>query len=148
MSTVVPFDTLAYANKLKSVNIPAEQAEMQAEAMRDILEAAFHTAELATKTDVNLAIALVRKDMEAMEQRLNARMDAVEQRSDAKMGALEQRSDAKMDALEQRMDARMDALEQRMDAMMNKIIIRLSGVLIVVLGAMQGLAALLPRLMA
>jgi len=77
MSTVVTFDTLAYANKLKSVNIPAEQAEMQAEAMRDILEAAFHTAELATKTDINLAIALVRKDMEAMEQRVNAKIDAM-----------------------------------------------------------------------
>jgi len=43
MNTVVTFDTLAYANKLKSVNIPAEQAE----AMRDILEAAFHTRAIA-----------------------------------------------------------------------------------------------------
>jgi len=77
MNTVVTFDTLAYANKLKAVNIPAAQAEAQAEAMRDILESAIHTAELATKSDVNSAIALVKKDMEAMEQRMNAKIDAM-----------------------------------------------------------------------
>jgi len=73
MNTVVTFDTLAYANKLKAVDIPAAQAEAQAEAMRDLLESAIQTAELATKAD----IALVKKDMEAMEQRMNAKIDAM-----------------------------------------------------------------------
>jgi len=105
MNTVVTFDTLAYANKLKAVDIPPAQAEAQAEAMRDILESAIHTAELATKSD----IALVKKDMEAMEQRVNGKIDAVEQR----------------------LNAKMDALNAKMDAMMNKLIIRLTGAMIV-----------------
>jgi len=109
MSTVVTFDTLAYANKLKAVDIPPAQAEAQAEAMRDILESAIHTAELATKNDVNVAIALVKKDMEAMEQRVNGKIDAVEQR----------------------LNTKMDALNAKMDAMMNKLIIRLTGAMIV-----------------
>jgi len=98
MNTVVTFDTLAYANKLKAVDIPAAQAEAQAEAMRDILESAFHTAELATKSD----IALVKKDMDAMELRVNAKIDSVEQ-----------------------------SLNAKMEAMMNKLIIRLTGAMII-----------------
>jgi len=98
MNTLVTFDTLAYANKLKAVDIPPAQAEAQAEAMRDILESVFHTAELATKSD----IALVKKDMGALKQSVNAKIDAVEQRLNAKM-----------------------------DAMMNKLIIRLTGAMIV-----------------
>jgi len=73
MNKVLSFDTLKYANRLKEINVPPEQAELQAEVMKEVLESAFQTAELATKSD----IALVRKDMEAMEQRLDAKIDAM-----------------------------------------------------------------------
>jgi len=45
--TVVAFDTLQYAKRLQSANVPPEQAEVQAEAIRQIL--------VATKADVDLA---------------------------------------------------------------------------------------------
>jgi len=119
MNKILSFDTLKYANRLKQINVPPEQAELQAEVMKEVLETAFQTAELATKTDVSNAIVLVRKDMEAMEQRLEARIDA----RDAKIDALEQRlgaridgSDAKIDALEQRLEARIDASDAKIDA--------------------------------
>jgi len=76
MSTVIAFDTLDYANKLKAANVPAEQAELQARAIKEVLEKALYTAEIATKTDVQNETAFVRRDMEALEQRLDARIAA------------------------------------------------------------------------
>ncbi|MEA1935056.1 MAG: DUF1640 domain-containing protein [Thermodesulfobacteriota bacterium] len=46
MSSVITFDTLAYAKKLKAAGVPDEQAEIQAEALKDIVN-----TELVTKRD-------------------------------------------------------------------------------------------------
>jgi len=64
----VTFDTLEYANTLKEAAVPDEQAEAQAKALRRAFEVALseRSDELATKHDVNL----LRKDMEALENRL------------------------------------------------------------------------------
>jgi len=51
MSTVT-FDTLAYARKLKSAGFTQEQAEIQAEAQKDML-AEILDSSLATKSDIN-----------------------------------------------------------------------------------------------
>jgi len=68
----IAFDTLAYSKKLKEVGVPEAQAEVQAEALRDIID-----DKLATKRDIALLqrdIELlrkdVRKDMHEMEMRL------------------------------------------------------------------------------
>jgi hypothetical protein len=64
------FDTLKYANRLKSAGVPDKQAEAEAEALSEVLE--INLKELSTQQD----IAGLRKDMEQMETRLNARLDA------------------------------------------------------------------------
>ena len=47
--SVIPlnFDTLSYVKRLEAVGVPREQAEVQAETMRDIVD-----EKLATKTDI------------------------------------------------------------------------------------------------
>jgi len=145
MNKILAFDTLKYANRLKQINVPPEQAELQAEVMKEVLESAFQTAELATKSDVNNAIVLVRKDMEAMEQRLGARIDA----SDTKIDGVEQSLSAKIDGVEQRSSAKIDAVEQRLnarfDALVNKLVIRMTGILVAGIGATAAVMALIPR---
>ena len=47
MPTSVTFDTLAYAKKLKSAGVPEAQAEIQAEALKEIIN-----SELVTKRDL------------------------------------------------------------------------------------------------
>ena len=47
MAHAVSFDTLAYAKKLKSVGFTEEQAEVQAEALSDLIN-----DQLATKQDL------------------------------------------------------------------------------------------------
>jgi len=69
----VTFDTLEYANTFKEAAVPDEQA--QAKALRRAFEVALseRSDELATKGDlqqVGSRIDLLRKDMEALENRL------------------------------------------------------------------------------
>ncbi len=49
MTTTI-FDTLQYAKKLKEAGVPEKQAEVQAEALREIEQSRID--ELATKTDI------------------------------------------------------------------------------------------------
>ena len=50
MPSVMTFDALAYAKKLKAAGVPDEQAEVQAEALKDIVN-----TELVTKRDLTEA---------------------------------------------------------------------------------------------
>lgn len=49
--TIVPFDTLGYAKRLRDKGVPSDQAEAHAEAARD-----FIMIELVTKNDLTLAL--------------------------------------------------------------------------------------------
>jgi len=102
----ITFDTLEYVNKLKAADVPQKQAEAQAQALRGVLDTALveqarqqeqvHAralenldtkteraiAELSLKTERSIAelksdIALVRKDMEMLENRLVTRLTKV-----------------------------------------------------------------------
>ena len=63
--TVITFDTLEYASKLRSAGFPEEQAEALARAQKDALSEALDTA-LATKGD----IAAVREDISKLDKQL------------------------------------------------------------------------------
>ena len=47
MRNVIAFDTLAYAKKLMAVGVPEKQAEVQAEALAEVIE-----ERIATKQDL------------------------------------------------------------------------------------------------
>jgi hypothetical protein len=68
MQTAVLFDTLAYAKKLKVAGFTDSQAEVQAEALAEIIE-----DRLATKQDV----ADIKRDMREMEQRIIIKLGAM-----------------------------------------------------------------------
>jgi len=70
--TLSSFDTLQYVKKLKAVNVPEQQAEVQAEALNNVLGAvlAEHADNLATRADINkidakldAQLALLRKEI-------------------------------------------------------------------------------------
>ncbi|NOT12658.1 MAG: DUF1640 domain-containing protein [Methylococcaceae bacterium] len=80
----ITFDTLKFANKLKSAGVLPEHAE--AEALADIFEANLN--EVATKADINL----LKEDIKHLEERLCERFDGkfiqLEQRMTIKLGTL------------------------------------------------------------
>ena len=67
MSTI-SFDTLAYAKKLTSAGFTMEQAEVQAEALKDIIE-----ERLATKQDIKE----LEQKMKEMEMRMIIKLGAM-----------------------------------------------------------------------
>ena len=66
------FDTLAYAKKLKAVGVPEEVAEVQAEALAEIVE-----ERLATK-----------RDLRELEERLLNRINELEYKMTVRLGAM------------------------------------------------------------
>ncbi len=79
MSQTIAFDTLAYAKRLKEVGVPEKQAEVQAEAMVELVE-----ERLATKQDIlDLKRATkhdlldLKRDMKEIEMRITIRLGAL-----------------------------------------------------------------------
>ena len=70
--TTIAFDTLAYANKLKQAGVPDRQAEVQAEAMAELVE-----ERLATK-----------RDLSELEERIANRMNELEYRLTVRLGSM------------------------------------------------------------
>ena len=66
------FDTLAYAKKLKAVGVPDEVAEVQAEALAEIVE-----ERLTTK-----------RDLKELEERLINRLNELEYKITIRLGAM------------------------------------------------------------
>jgi len=111
MNAVISFDTLKYANRLKQASVPPEQAEIQAEVMREMMEAVLQTAQLATKTDIDL----LRKDTQTEFVRVRQEMQA--------------------ELVQVR--AEIALLRRDMEAQGNKLIIRVTIVFVAVLGALE-----------
>ena len=68
----IAFDTLAYAKRLKEAGVPERQAEVQAEAMADLVE-----ERLVTK-----------RDLKDSEERLGNRMSELEYRLTVRLGSM------------------------------------------------------------
>ncbi|MGZ5029511.1 MAG: DUF1640 domain-containing protein [Methylobacter sp.] len=65
----VTFDTLKYANKLKSAGVPDKQAEAEAEALSEALEV--NLKELATKEYLS-------RELRDVEQRIDTRFERID----------------------------------------------------------------------
>ena len=103
------FDTLKYANKLKTAGIPEQQAEVQAEAMAELV-----TEKLATKQDLHV----------------------LEERMTAKVSELETRMTTKVNELEMRMTAKIDGLDMKLGFLESRITIKLGGMVAASMGTL------------
>ena len=73
MASVLAFDTLAYARRLKEAGVDDAQAEAHAEAVRDAV-----TEGVATKADLETSIAGLRADLKAGVMHLEGRIEGLE----------------------------------------------------------------------
>lgn len=90
MSEHVMFDTLAYAKKLKSAGFTEDQAEIQAEALAEIIDEKLPTKRDLKELESNLRsdILEVRRDMKELELRMLIRLGAVQTAGIAIVAAL------------------------------------------------------------
>ena len=76
MSNSLAFDTLAYAKKLKETGFTEAQAEVQAEALAEIIDERLATKQdiLDLKRDIKELEVSFKRDMKEMEMRLTIRL--------------------------------------------------------------------------
>ena len=74
--SILTFDTLKFANRLKTAGVPAVQAEAEADALSEVLET--NLSELATKEDLRHEIGDLRKDMDARFAGVDAKLEKTE----------------------------------------------------------------------
>lgn len=93
-------DPLMVVRRLEAADTPRPQAEALADVLREAERQSL--ADLATKAD----LALLRAELAAVEQRLNARIDPLEQRLNARIDQVA----ARVDQLEQRLTIKLGAM--------------------------------------
>ena len=77
------FDTLAYAKKLKAVGVPDEVAEVQAEALAEIVE-----ERLATKRDLKELEEATKRNLNELGEKLLNRINELEYKMTIRLGAM------------------------------------------------------------
>jgi len=77
MATVT-FDTLKFANQLKTAGVPAGHAEAEAKALSEIFET--NLSELATKEDLHHEIGGLRHEIKELELRIDTRFGQIDTR--------------------------------------------------------------------
>ena len=70
--SAIAFDTLAYAKKLKEAGVPQQQAEVQAEAMAELVEERFAT----------------KRDLKELEERMSNRLNELEYKLTFRLGSM------------------------------------------------------------
>ena len=89
-------------------------------AVKDLEEAGFPEAQAEALVEiVGLAVgenAATKGDLDAMEQRLEAKFTAFEQKMEIRFAAAEQQMEIRFAAQEEKFNARIDALEHKLDA--------------------------------
>jgi hypothetical protein len=80
------FDSLSYANRLKSAGMESSLAEVQANAMTEVIQG--HSQNLSTKQEVQQLGQDLHKDMQTLRVDLQKEMQLLEQRMVIKLGSL------------------------------------------------------------
>ena len=83
MGHAIAFDTLAYTKKLKAAGVPERQAEVQAEALAEIVD-----ERLATKQDIKELELRLKQDMKDLELHLKQVMKELETRMTMRLGSI------------------------------------------------------------
>lgn len=68
----IVFDTLRYANKLKAAGVSEKQAEVQAEALAEIID-----DKLATKRDLKELENELKRDIKELEERMTIKLGSI-----------------------------------------------------------------------
>ncbi len=80
---VATFDTLKFANTLKTAGVPSQQAEAQAVAFAEVIQINFK--DLVTKDDLTQTKIELKQEILAAEERQGTRIEASEQRLNARI---------------------------------------------------------------
>jgi len=82
-NTALAFDTLQYSKKLREAGVPERQAEVQAEAIRELID-----ERLATKLDLKRLEENTKREILEVEERLNNKINELGYKITIRLGSL------------------------------------------------------------
>ena len=119
-------DTLRTAQTLKTAGFPPEQAEATARVLGDAL------ADVATKSDVDNAVAGLKLELNAEIARVDAKLDAMDQKFETKFDGVNQRLDSmeastqrQFDGVQKQFDGvqkQFDGVQRQLDGLQNQLV--------------------------
>ena len=121
-NTALAFDTLQYAKKLREAGVPEQQAEVQAEALREIID-----DKLATKADIRQ----LELEIKRSEESTKAEIKRLEENTKAEFKRLEENTKVELKHIEEKIFELEDRLNNRINEMSYKLTIRLGGLIVV-----------------
>ena len=128
MTMPIRIDKLKYAQLLKESGLPAEQAELQAEALDTVLNECHVAVEsdlVLQRSDLLARMDLLKQElynrMDLLKQEVYDRVDLLKQEVYDRVDLLKQEVYDRMDLLKQEIYSRIDALELRIDALERKM---------------------------
>jgi len=104
----VTFDTLKFANQLKTAGVPVTHAEAEAKALSEVFET--NLGELATKEDLRHEIDGLRHEMKELETGLRHEVKELETGLRHEIGDLRKDMDTKLEKLELRMTVKLGSI--------------------------------------
>ena len=107
------FDTLAYANRLKTAGLDPKIAETQAEANADMIANLLDNA-LLTKQDLLQSESGLKFQIKEVESRLEAQINEVESKLEARINEVELKLEKKILQTESRLQQQIKDLETRL----------------------------------
>lgn len=108
MTMPIRIDTLKYAQLLKEAGLPAEQAELQAEALGTVL----NECHVAMESDLVIQRSELLARMDLLKQELFGQLDLTHQELLAKLDLFRQEVHSRIDAVTQELSSKIDAVEQ------------------------------------
>jgi len=124
------FDTLQYAKKLKAADVPEQQAEVAAEALREAFDAR------------DKAFAEVQAQVQVLTA--DAKRDAEQRASKGDIHKL----DSKIDLFHKELDAKINLVRKDMEALENRLVIKLGKMFVIGVGLILGAIGLAVRYLA
>ena len=141
-------DTLKYAKKLQAAGVSREAAELQAEALTEVLAGAVETV-LVTKEDlhqtehqlnvkIDTAVLATKEDLRQTEHQLNVRIDTAVLGMKEDLRQTEQQLNIKIDSV----DKRMNVMELRLTKQIHSMTVKTIGILGALMALFSALTAL------
>ena len=129
----VTFDTLKFANQLKTAGVPVIHAEAEAKALSEVFET--NLGELATKEDLHHEIDGLRHETKELETSLRHEMKELETGLRHEIRGLETSLHHEMSDLRKDMDIRFAGVDTKLEKLELRMTIKLGSIVVVALGA-------------
>ncbi|MBF0110956.1 MAG: hypothetical protein HQL76_17450 [Magnetococcales bacterium] len=134
MGNTIAFDTHAYIKKLREAGVDERQAEIQAEALVELVE-----DRLATKRDV----LDLKRDLREIDAKAETRFKELDTRAETRFKELDTRAETRLKELDTKAETRLKELDTKLETKLKELelrmVLKMGGMILAGIGILFGL---------